>query len=67
LIFSLDGLSLNLRNEINTNCQYYFYDNGIRNAVIVKFNALADRNDMGALWESFLVSESNKRNAHLNA
>jgi predicted AAA+ superfamily ATPase len=67
VIFPLYSFSRNLRNEIKTNRKYYFYDNGIRNAVIGNFNAMANRNDIGALWENFLVSERKKRNAYLGS
>ncbi len=67
VIFPLYSFSRNLRNEIKTKRKYYFYDNGIRNAVIGNFNAVANRNDIGALWENFLVSERKKRNAYLGS
>lgn len=49
VIFPLYSFSRNLRNEIKTNRKYYFYDNGIRNAVIGNFNVLLNRIDVGAL------------------
>jgi predicted AAA+ superfamily ATPase len=67
VIFPLYSFSRNLRNEIKTNRKYYFYDNGIRNAVIGNFNVLLNRTDVGALWENFLVSERMKRNAYHGA
>jgi predicted AAA+ superfamily ATPase len=45
--------------------KYYFVDTGIRNAVIANFNRLDDRNDVGQLWENFMISERRKRNDHL--
>jgi predicted AAA+ superfamily ATPase len=51
-----------LRNEIKAKKKYYFYDNGIRNAVISNFSPISLRNDIGALWENFLVSEKKKEN-----
>lgn len=57
IIFHLSGLSRNLRNEIGKKRKYYFYDNGIRNAIISQFNSLELRQDVGALWENFMVSE----------
>lgn len=57
VIFRLNPLSRNLRNEISTNRKVYFYDTGIRNALIANFNPLSLRNDTGSLWENFLVSE----------
>ena len=44
--------------------KYYFYDNGIRNAVIQNFNDLETRNDVGALWENFIISERIKKQAY---
>jgi len=64
VIYSLSSFSRNLRNEIKTNRKIYFYDNGIRNAIIQNFNALELRNDVGALWENFLISERIKRNSY---
>lgn len=57
VIFRLGGFSRNLRNEINTKSKYYFYDIGIRNAIVFNFNDLAARNDVGELWENFLAAE----------
>jgi uncharacterized protein len=49
--------TFNLRNEIKKGRKIYFYDNGIRNAVLGNFSPLHMRTDKGALWENFLVSE----------
>ncbi len=57
VIFRLNALSRNVRNEIKNGRKIYFYDNGIRNAIIGNFSSLAVRTDKGALWENFLVSE----------
>jgi hypothetical protein len=62
IIFKLQPLSRNLRKEISTNRKIYFYDNGIRNALIANFNPLNLRNDTGALWENFMISERIKFN-----
>ncbi|MBL1407926.1 ATP-binding protein [Sphingobacterium faecale] len=62
IVFPLTSFSRNLRNEIKTNRKIYFYDNGIRNALIQNFNPIGLRNDTGALWENFLLSERMKRN-----
>src|SRR5690554_1049639 len=62
IVYPLTSFSRNLRNEIKTNRKIYFYDNGIRNALIQNFNPLELRNDVGALWENFLISERLKRN-----
>lgn len=60
VIFRLHPLSRNLRNEISTSRKVYFYDTGVRNALIANFNPLSLRNDSGALWENYLVSERKK-------
>lgn len=57
VVFRLPAFSGNLRNEIKNNRKIYFHDNGIRNAVIAQLQPLAVRQDVGALWENFLVSE----------
>ncbi|OAQ40498.1 ATPase [Pedobacter psychrophilus] len=57
VVFSLTAYSGNVRNEIKKNRKIYFYDNGIINAVTRNFNALANRNDVGALWENYIISE----------
>lgn len=62
IIFRLHGLSRNLRNELKKSKKIYFYDNGIRNAVIQQFAPLDLRNDVGALWENFFISERMKHN-----
>ena len=62
VIFHLTSFSRNLHNEIKTNRKIYFNDNGIRNALIQNFNPVSLRNDVGSLWENFLISERYKRN-----
>ncbi len=57
IIFRLNSFSRNLRNELKKSRKIYFFDNGIRNAVINQFSPLASRNDIGALWENFIISE----------
>jgi len=57
VIFRLNPLARNVRNEINTSRKIYFYDNGIRNAIIRNFKPLTLRQDVGALWENYLISE----------
>lgn len=64
VIFKLKSFSRNLRNEIKTNQKIYFYDTGIRNMIIGNFNALGLRQDKGALWENFLISERIKTNMY---
>ncbi len=60
VVYRLGSFSRNLRNEITTKKKIYFYDNGIRNAVIGNFNPMAARNDIGVLWENFLIMERKK-------
>lgn len=64
IIFKLPSYSRNLRNEIKKGRKIYFYDNGIRNAVIRNFNHVNLRQDIGALWENFLVSERVKSTSY---
>jgi predicted AAA+ superfamily ATPase len=60
VIFRLNSYSKNLRNELSKSKKIYFYDNGIRNAIVGAFQPLSNRNDIGALWENYLVSERYK-------
>jgi predicted AAA+ superfamily ATPase len=62
VLFRVGGFSRNLRKEISKNSRYYFFDNGVRNGLIQNFNPLALRNDVGQLWENFLVVERRKAN-----
>lgn len=62
VVFRLGAYSNNLRSEIKKSRKIYFYDNGIRNAIINNFNPLSLRNDSGALWENYIISERLKRN-----
>ena len=62
VIFRVGGFSRNLRKEISKNYRYYFYDNGVRNALINSFNPLSRRNDVGQLWENYLMVERRKAN-----
>lgn len=61
IIFKLTPLSRNLRKEIGKSRKIYFWDNGVRNSLINNFNSLSLRNDVGQLWENFIVSETKKR------
>jgi uncharacterized protein len=63
VIFQVNSLSGTLKTELSKSKKIYFYDNGIRNAVINQFSPLALRNDMDALWENFVFAERKK---HLN-
>lgn len=62
VIFRLTAFSRNLRNEIRKGFKIYFYDLGIRNAVINNFSPLASRNDAGGMWENYLIAERLKKN-----
>ena len=64
VLFRVGGFSKNLRKEVSKSNKYYFVDLGVRNSLIDNFNYFADRNDIGALWENFLISERRKRNAY---
>jgi uncharacterized protein len=66
VLFRLPSLSRNARNEIKKGRKIYFYDNGIRNAILKNFSPLALRTDTGALWENFLLAERMKRNTYSN-
>ena len=69
VVFRLSAFSRNVRNEIKKGRKVYFFDNGIRNAVIGNFNLPASRTDTGALWENFIISERMKylHNNHIDA
>jgi uncharacterized protein len=60
IVFRLQSLSRNLRTELKKSRKIYFFDNGLRNAIIRNFNPPGMRNDMGALWENFLIVERMK-------
>jgi len=61
IIHKLGGFSRNLRKEVVKNSKWYFYDNGIRNAIIGNLNPIDLRNDIGQLWENYAVSERKKK------
>ena len=61
VIYRLGSYSRNLRKEISKAGKWYFYDNGIRNALIGNYNPIALRDDIGQLWESYLISERIKQ------
>lgn len=67
VVFRLDSYSRNLRNEIKKGKKVYFYDNGVRNAVLSNFAPLELRSDTGALWENLMVAERIKRNAYMQS
>ncbi|MEI6900800.1 MAG: ATP-binding protein [Bacteroidota bacterium] len=60
VVFTLPSFSRNLRTELRKSRKIYFFDNGIRNAILSNFTTLNLRTDKGALWENFLVSERRK-------
>jgi predicted AAA+ superfamily ATPase len=62
VIFRVGGFSRNLRKEVTKNPRYYFFDNGVRNSIIQNFNPLGLRNDVGQLWENYLIVERRKAN-----
>ena len=64
VLYSRSGFSRNLRKEISKSRRYYFYDNGIRNGLISNFNPVALRDDVGALWENYILVERMKRNLY---
>lgn len=65
VIYRIGGYSRNLRKEVAKAVKWYFYDVGVRNAVINNFSPLATRQDTGAIWENYLISERIKRNHNL--
>ena len=64
IIYPLHGYSSNLRKEVSKSKKWYFYDNGIRNALINNFSPLHARNDIGQLWEQYVLSERIKYNSY---
>ena len=65
VIFRLTALSRNLRNELKKSKKIFFYDTGIRNAILNNYAPSSLRNDMGSLWENFFIMERIKRNKYL--
>lgn len=64
VVFRLGSYSRNLRNEIQKGKKIYFYDNGVRNAILSNFAPLDRRTDVGALWENLMISERIKHNSY---
>lgn len=62
IVFRLNGFNRNLRTELKKSKKIYFFDNGIRNAILQNFAPLSLRQDAGALWENFIISERIKSN-----
>ena len=67
VIFRLGPYSRNLRNELKTSRKIYFTDNGIRNSIIADYRPVGLRDDIGKLWENYLISERVKRNKYADA
>lgn len=63
IIYPLSGFSKNLRKEVTKSKKWYFYDNGIRNAIINNFSHIEMRNDVGQLWEQYILGERKKFNS----
>lgn len=57
ILHKVPGFSKNLKKEITKSSRWYFLDNGIRNAIIANFNPVESRNDIGQLWENYMISE----------
>ena len=64
ILYKLPSYSNHPRKEITKGAKWYFYDNGIRNAVIQDFRLPSLRNDMGMLWENYIITERIKRNTY---
>jgi predicted AAA+ superfamily ATPase len=64
IIYQRKGFSRNLRKEVVKSSKWYFFDNGVRNALISQFQPLALRQDTGQLWENYLLSERIKFHAY---
>lgn len=67
VIFRLGSFSRNLRNELKNSRKIYFWDLGIRNAVIGNFSNIENRADVGALWENYVISERMKKKLYSDA
>ena len=66
IVFSLNAFSKNQDNELKKGRKVYFWDNGLRNRIIKNFNPIELRDDIGALWENFIISERKKKLAYEN-
>ena len=64
VVFHLRSFSRNVRSELKKSRKIYFWDNGVRNAIIGDFKSLGLRPDVGALWENYVISERLKHNAY---
>ncbi|MFH1664923.1 MAG: DUF4143 domain-containing protein [Candidatus Omnitrophota bacterium] len=61
VLVRIKGFSRNLRKEVSKTSRYYFYDNGVRNALVNNFNPMNLRDDQGLLWENYIVIERLKK------
>jgi len=66
VLHKVEGYSRNLRKEINKNAKWYFLDNGIRNTLVSNLNPIELRNDVGVLWENYIISERLKYQSFKN-
>jgi uncharacterized protein len=66
ILVNISGFSRNLRKAVTKKARYFFYDVGVRNAVINQFAPLAMRNDVGELWENYIIIERLKKQAYKN-
>ena len=66
IVKNIRGFSRNLRKEVTKNSRYYFFDNGIRNALINNWNPISRRDDIGMLWENYVVMERLKKQSYEN-
>ena len=64
IIFRLTSLARNIRNELKSSRKIFFWDLGIRNAVIGNLTQIENRQDAGALWENFVIAERMKMLAY---
>ena len=64
VVFHLRSFNRNVRSELKKSRKIYFYDNGVRNALIGDYKPLALRKDTGALWENYIIAERLKHNAY---
>ena len=64
VLFEVKAFSRNPRTEISKRSHYYFYDNGVRNAVLDHFRLLENRQDTGQLWENYIIAERIKKRAY---
>lgn len=64
VLFRVDGYNRNLRKEVTKSSKWYFTDNGIRNAITANFQSINQRNDVGALWENYMISERIKHQSY---